>query len=489
MIKLFDGEQCGEAELEMKLIFSCPLDELSGKCLDITQYATPKRFRFFSVQSILDSEPLMEIYECEKLPPQKMHFLQPHNEHLQCSYCAISYVWKGVKDDEPTKHEYSLYYDSNFSVKGAEDADPISIQVLRDVAWAARNFKKQGVHYTNKCCSNGVRLIWLDRISIIQTSDEDKAWQIGWMSRVYSNSTSLVLPGGLQRLVGVNESSSWVDRAWTLQEALAPDRYDVYVLWRRAHNHAVELKNCRFPKDECSICLVQDGDQRILCHLNALLSVQPQETVFGWSRVHTAELQEQLKSNLAGHQSIWRSSIMRTSSRPVDMIFSIMHFQYADLDPLQFTKDDRIGALIALCQQEDHVQKMEWFFALFFLPPSLDYSIFPLLPQTSVDGQATWLMHDGSTTIVKDFCATPLGELPFLNIMVSVNCRPFCLDDEGYIHMNVALYPLSQYLPSGDSGTDAEDSSLSWSEDSCLNLPLTLRDVEGVYWYIVAVSP
>ena len=323
MIKLFNEGQCSDAELEMTLIFSCPLRALSGKCLDITPFSTPKRFRFFSVDSILDPvSPRLDIFESVKRPPQPVHSLVPYNKHQQSSYCAISYVWKGISDDETSRRKYSLYYDSSFSVKGAEDADPISVQILRDIAWAARNFKKEDTHYTEVCHANNVKFIWLDRISIMQTSKEDKAWQITKMYLVYSDSTSLVLPGGLQRLVGIDESTSWADRAWTLQEALAPDRYDVYVLWEPLSERSIELGQCTFPTNKCSVCVVQDGKHRVLCHLNVLLSRHQRESLFGWSPVHTSELLQRLKSHFAGHQSIWRSSIMRTSSRPVDMVFS-----------------------------------------------------------------------------------------------------------------------------------------------------------------------
>ena len=487
--KLFNEDQCANAEVEMTLIFSCPLEALSAKCLDITPFATPKRFRFFSVDSILDpNSPRLDIFESAKLPPQPLHFLVPHGEHSQSSYCAVSYVWKGINDDDTLRRKYSSYYDSCFSVKGAEDADPISIQILRDIAWAARNFRKEDVHYTEKCRTNNVKFIWLDRISMMQTSKEDKVWQITKMFLVYNTSISLVLPGGLQRLVGIDESTSWVDRAWTLQEALAPDRYDVYVLWKPSSGQPVELGECTFPKDKCGVCVIQDRHHRTLCHLNVLLTRNERESLFGWSRIHTSELQQRLKSNLAGHQSIWRSSIMRTSSRPVDMVFSIMHFQYADLDPHKFCEDDRIGALIALCQREEHVQKMEWFFALFFLPPSSDYSIFPLLPKTTVGGEATWDMPDGSIRVIKDYCAGPPGELPFLDIMVSVNCKEFHLDDNGYIHMKVVLYPLHRSLPP-TSVPKAEEATLEWSKDCSSTIALTIHDViQDVYWTIPTVG-
>jgi len=43
-MKLFDDDQCGNEEIDMALLFSCSLENLSGKCLDITPFATPKQY-------------------------------------------------------------------------------------------------------------------------------------------------------------------------------------------------------------------------------------------------------------------------------------------------------------------------------------------------------------------------------------------------------------------------------------------------------------
>ncbi len=48
--------------------------------------------------------------------------------------------------------------------------------------------------------------------------------------------------------------------------------------------------------------------------------------------------------------AIWKSALMQTSSRPVDMVFSIMGLFGVTLDPICFTKDDRLSATIALAR-------------------------------------------------------------------------------------------------------------------------------------------
>lgn len=55
---------------------------------------------------------------------------------------------------------------------------------------------------------------------ILQTSGEDKAWQVRRMFSLYQHcKVSLVLPGGIQRLAAHDEGTNWIERAWTLQEA------------------------------------------------------------------------------------------------------------------------------------------------------------------------------------------------------------------------------------------------------------------------------
>ena len=76
--------------------------------------------------------------------------------------------------------------------------------------------------------------LWLDRGCIIQSSKEDRSWQMQHMGRIYKNcSTYLVLPGGLGRLVGLAEETAWIHRSWTLQEALSPRTTKCLFRWEQ----------------------------------------------------------------------------------------------------------------------------------------------------------------------------------------------------------------------------------------------------------------
>ncbi|KAK0489799.1 hypothetical protein EDD18DRAFT_1188425 [Armillaria luteobubalina] len=67
----------------------------------------------------------------------------------------------------------------------------------------------------------------------MQTSKEDKHWQIRQMFDVYKRGAlCLVLPGGVQRRVRSDEYTAWINRGYTLQETLAPPRIGAIYSWK-----------------------------------------------------------------------------------------------------------------------------------------------------------------------------------------------------------------------------------------------------------------
>lgn len=73
----------------------------------------------------------------------------------------------------------------------------------------------------------GLPLLWLDRVSIMQTHRADKDWQIRRMHDIYKQcQCCIVLTGGLHKLsiLEEHEEGNWINRSWTLQEAVAPKK-------------------------------------------------------------------------------------------------------------------------------------------------------------------------------------------------------------------------------------------------------------------------
>ncbi|ESK90277.1 hypothetical protein Moror_7660 [Moniliophthora roreri MCA 2997] len=376
-----------------KLIFSCKLDELSGKCLDITPYATPCRYRLLSLTS-LRYRGLFQIYEFDELPmyseilPNVLKnlnipgFKLPEMSHC----CAASYVWRGVavNADPSLPSAQRAKEKGDFTVMGGEDGDPISISVLNDICWAAT-------------AGNGVAtFLWLDQLSILQSSKEDKAWQIQRMYHIYSTSTTIALPGGLGRLASLDDETTWMDRAWTLQEVLAPNGA-VLTLFAKDNVSDSDLRGLKeveyYSEREDATSIVA------IASLFDLLdrSRNQNRTIFGFQSPQVTALLDARAGR--SETSIWQCAIMRTSSRPVDMIFSIMHLLGVSLDPKLFESDDRVGATIALARGilEKQNGQASWLGGLWFLPPSPEISIFPQFPETRVDGKAIIRMPDGSS--------------------------------------------------------------------------------------------
>lgn len=208
-------------DLGARVIYEISLSDIGGKehTVDISLLATEGCIRMIDcVAFAFDST--LRIWE---FPEPPLHEYPNFTSWPPFKYSTISYVWKGnplIK----TVGGHAGY----LNVKGAEDADPISINLLRCTCIASSEEDKPGRY---RMMSRAAYL-WLDRLCIIQTSKADEAFQIQQMFVVYKCCTQcLVLPGGLQRLVPLDEETAWATRAWTLQECLAPRYPAVLFPW------------------------------------------------------------------------------------------------------------------------------------------------------------------------------------------------------------------------------------------------------------------
>ncbi|KAI1808581.1 hypothetical protein F4811DRAFT_176510 [Daldinia bambusicola] len=357
-----------------KLIFSASFSSLRDSVIDLSSVATIFRHRLIDMNAFLNDRRL-DIYEY----PSSL---------TSDRYVAVSYVWRGnplVTD--PSSPSYWVEELGTFNVKGAETGDPISLDVLYHVCSAALSCSYSGSH------------LWLDRLCILQSSKKDKAWQIRRMHDIYKHSKiCCILPGGIQRLVSLDEETAWIERAWTLQEALLPWR--AIVLFLADEDRLEQLDNARkknaIPSFVTEIFpgLSAYGELRPLLQL----SMTGATSIFGRRRapisaLYGAVVQQNTHSFIEKDmkmQMIWFCALMRTSSRPVDMVFSIMGLIGVDLDPLQFDKNDRVKATIALASKSISYigTKANWLAAAYQLEPCRQISSFPLFPKTSVDGQA-----------------------------------------------------------------------------------------------------
>ncbi|KAF9465949.1 hypothetical protein BDZ94DRAFT_1188530, partial [Collybia nuda] len=356
-----------------RVIYEFALNLLPNTTVDINPTATIGHFRLIDCIRYTRDRVLC-ITEYENAPI------------IGLCYSAISYVWKGNLEEGPSP----LNDLGTFSVRGAEDGDPISLEVLH--------------HACSASIIEGANWLWLDRLCIIQTSRDDKAWQIARMYDIYRNcNTCIILPGGINRLVSEEEETTWITRAWTLQEVTAPKRTVVLFRWERGggewegwqggvKSRVTEvvpkqsamtpllgmLKACYYPM-ALTWTPADDSDACDDISLSILGS-------YGESPIGSLLWALEMDDTEGRAVAIWQSALLRTSSRPVDMVLSIMGIFGVSLDARKFHKNDRVGATIALAQEIlRNGGKPAWLAMTLDIPPSRLLSSFPDFPITDLN--------------------------------------------------------------------------------------------------------
>lgn len=366
-----------------------------------------------------------------------------YEEFPACAYAAISYVWKGNKPgDAFGKRVFNVPVPND-----ADPGDPIGIDVLHDACTAA--------------VARGATHLWLDRICIMQMSKTDKQWQIQKMYEIYQRChVCIVVPGGVQFLVRLDEETQWIHRGWTLQEVVAPRPESVYVLfsWRLGSRRAWagdmegyihEVPHSTSAMTSLSLivdasttgCISIENDERRLPVEVKLFSSHPSDRTYRdfpfWRETrrvlapNVGALARAMSVDLdddAKYHSIWQSALMRTSSRPVDMVFSIMGLFGVALNPSDFRKDDRVRATIALAQGiMKNGGRATWLAAALHIPPSQQISTFPKFPRTTVSGKSFVKIAGG----LREVSLMMENEYPVPAALASMPTGS--MDDEGYI--------------------------------------------------------
>ncbi|KAK5994857.1 hypothetical protein PT974_03243 [Cladobotryum mycophilum] len=131
--------------------------------------------------------------------------------------------------------------------------------------------------------------------------------------------------------------------------------------------------------------------------------------------------------------AIWRSAFFRTSSRPVDMIFSIMGLFGVTINTKRFGKDDRLTATIALMQEIIRSGgRANWLWTALHLPVNPQLSIIPVFPRTTVQGQVQFDFEGVSSQTLS------LNETSSRLAILNTRTAPLLaesMDKEGYSRM------------------------------------------------------
>ncbi|KAF7346391.1 Integral membrane protein [Mycena sanguinolenta] len=345
----------------------------------------------------------------------------------------------------------------------------------------------------------------------MQTSKQDKQWQIREMYRMYTFAiVCIVVPSGLRFLVSFAEETQWIHRAWTLQEVVAPPSVAVLFSWNHGDGEALArlLGETYYGRIEVVTrgrsAMAGLGNVLTLCAGgcfeftpdDADTAVSPllvEAALFGQVQSHAdagaltvdnhiafphiTALGFAIDRNLDTEEMrdfcIWQCALVRTSSRPVDMIFSIMGILGVILDPKEFADDDRLGATIALAREIlRQGRSANWLAMHITIPPCPQLSTFPTLPRTSVAGRAMYdLPSGGEQTLVLADAVYPndIGLFPPLK---------GSMDGSGYLSFHARAFmvvtaPEAMTLP-GNSPYD---------NPVC---PTQLRAMDGSKWTIMS---
>ncbi|KAL9481013.1 hypothetical protein ACSS6W_005799 [Trichoderma asperelloides] len=364
-----------------RTILRINFSDIDGRPLALTG-ATKYRFRFLDGDALAHKSTI-HVLEFEQLPAEP--------------YAVISYVWRGLAAHPDAESPLP-----NIHVEGAQGADPISVDVLRLISLAAEKY--------------GCRLIWLDALCILQAHEDDKAWQIQRMYDLYRDcKTCIVAPGGLRRLVAPNEETTWMTRAWTLQEAIAPPEVHCIFLWSLGNCMMQSNFPLRIEEIEKGVAAVAPlgptlataikgtGFKMLDWSGKSMQKPSPdfQIRMFGDGSGCYPQMRELLdaidmKGKKGMYTAIWRSSFMRMAKYPVDSVYSIMGIMGVTLDTTKFGHDDRLKATIALMQailaRGEHA---EWLAIATKVVPNPRLSTLPAFPQTDASKKPVLESREG----------------------------------------------------------------------------------------------
>ncbi|KAJ5710902.1 hypothetical protein N7488_005058 [Penicillium malachiteum] len=251
----------------------------------------------------------------------------------------------------------------------------------------------------------------------MQTSREDKNWQIVHMADIFKNCRlCIVLAGGLSRLSTLFEETFWTSRAWTLQEALLPSTVLCLFAWELGSQHFqrnIPMKITEVDEGRSATMLLSEALYAARVRFNlakGLVSMPAEEhclQMLGNHRMVTylddAMFQNSVTYGLGGsrqsvHYALLRCAFIRTSSRPVDMVLSIMGLFDVKLNPANYGANDRSAATRDLLRQSlANGARANWLGLQWIGYSSPDISYLPPMPISNEGGAAFIVTPDRTT--------------------------------------------------------------------------------------------
>ncbi|KAF8749518.1 Heterokaryon incompatibility protein (HET) [Rhizoctonia solani] len=401
-----------------------------------------------------------EIYrfiECSSVIQHKLLKIREYCELPKYSYAVVSHVWDGATTNPG---------DNTFAVRGGAGVTagktPINVRVLEEACLASLKMN--------------LNLLWIDRLCIIQSEQADKKWHLKAMHSIYQCSAlCIVIPDGLAQLACLNQETPWINRGWTLQEAVAPNQVQVLFAWQGGESWAKPHIEAEVPHyithvtkgysamaplalvlDCCisgTMVLIDDITQPMVRTTNDIC-------IFGSSHKRADATHKDASPGVAMlaavisttlrkdedqiYHCLWKCMLTRATRYPADMIFSIMGLFGVTLNPDDFSLDDYVKPAIALAKEllnEQH-KPATWLGASFLAPPCPSLSTFPVFP-TSPHGRTQEAMIKWGGD---DIPATSLMTTEF--VASPVIMPKGRMDDRGYFEFTSHSLPVTAVDPS-----------------------------------------
>ncbi|KAF2733412.1 hypothetical protein EJ04DRAFT_468378 [Polyplosphaeria fusca] len=300
-------------------------DTVNYDDLDTTNNRIPGAFRLVQVAPLLWSTPRIVVWQFDDIVYDERYDYKQKFDDIESSgtyrYVAVTHVWDYADDVDSQMNNLNIDEELDIDIDAPDkkhiDKKSISWIGLRQVALAAQMSQLGAVDY-----------FWLDFLCLDQIdkydnnghNDKEMSLQIAIMGQIYEKAHAvLTMIGGIPAVQAVNQRTAWMDRAWTLQESVLNPNTWIYIKWPRLHLTVPKSPspgNWVFYRVPLPTVLVLDGMTKKAGDiprraLRACLSSKPSIKYTG----------------------VWRSMFMRTSSKPVDVVYSIMHIFKTHIDP------------------------------------------------------------------------------------------------------------------------------------------------------------
>ncbi|CAK7240547.1 MAG: hypothetical protein STHCBS139747_001990 [Sporothrix thermara] len=309
-------------------------------------------FRVVSVDALINfSTPTVQVWEYPGIRWGAGGGNFAHRGRLQAaqSYIALSHVWSHAADVDAKLNESTVLEPFKVAVDEHNDMN------YKKVSWVGL---KQAARTANMY---GLKYLWIDFFCIDQVSigenDNEVGLQICIMADIYRYARwVLVMIGGIGAVVKADAITSWMDRAWTLQEAVVNPKVWVLVLWDKTwmtvpspSNPATTWKFSRISsshKPTLDMCLIRL--RSLLDLADASVPGLPAIRVVDGATPSPGDVARRaLRMALARHNpaiqytGVWRSMYLRTSSKPADVVYSIMGIFKLQIDPFRKNREPR----------------------------------------------------------------------------------------------------------------------------------------------------